>query len=217
MKKILIYGVLILLASFVLVPYMIPLSKATEVTLPYDNSQHFVSDKTTLHYRVYEPAAGPVLGKIVLLHGLGGSTYSYEKNAPFLAQEGFLVITVDLPGFGYSSRNTNENHSQLHRAQLVWELLDEVDVNLDPQAANLPWHLGGHSMGGGTVAAMAFQQPASTASIILIDGALFETSRGGNIASLPVISRWLQVILEYVLIKPERFEDFFRVGLWPNA
>jgi 2-hydroxy-6-oxonona-2,4-dienedioate hydrolase len=199
---------LILLIGFIIIPYLIPLSKPTIPLLPYANSHQFVSNMTTIHYRLYEPELDVFLGKILLVHGLGGSTYSYEKNASILAEAGYQVVTVDLPGFGYSSRNTDEDHSQLNRAHLLWQLLDELDQNQANDILDKSWHLGGHSMGGGTVSAMAYQRPSSTASLILIDGALFETSRRGGITSLPVISRWLQVLLEHYLIKPERFEDF---------
>lgn len=43
--------------------------------------------------------AGPPL---VLLHGFGGSTYSWRRVMPELAQS-FRVVAVDLNGFGYTS------------------------------------------------------------------------------------------------------------------
>jgi len=201
-------GLLIFLISIIVVPYLIPLSKAGSIQMPYENSHLYESETSTLHYRLYKPTDSDILGKILLVHGLGGSTFSYEKNAPILAEAGYYVVTIDLPGFGYSSRNTQENHDQLNRAQLAWDLLDEVDQNLDSDFTSLPWHLGGHSMGGGTVSAMAFLRQQSTASLILIDGALFETNRSNSFVTLPVVSRWLQVILEHYLIKPKQFEKF---------
>ncbi len=197
---------LILLA---ILPYLIPLSLHDAMIAPYSNSGLFETGDSTIHYRMYIPEGEHVRGKVLLVHGLGGSTFSYEQNAPILAEEGFAVVTADLPGFGYSSRRTDENHAQAHRAELLWQLLDELDVDPVLQSVGDPgWHLGGHSMGGGTIAAMALQRQAQTASVIFIDGALFETSRNRQIVTFPVISRWLQVILERVLIQPRQIERF---------
>lgn len=217
---------LIVLIALIILPYLIPLSKSTTLPMPFENSRQFSVESTTIHYRLHEPTSELYLGKILLVHGLGGSTYSYEKNAPALADAGYLVVSVDLPGFGYSSRNTEEDHSQLHRAELLWQLLDELDqgqlndvtehdevtapaeVIVPTEITNSSWHLAGHSMGGGTVAAMAYQRPTSTASLILIDGALFESGRSNRFATFPILSRWVQVLLEHFIIKPRRFESF---------
>lgn len=201
--------ILILIFILIVFPYVLPLSHPEEATYPYANSHQLFIDETYIHYRVYEAATEIPLGKVLLVHGLGGSTFSYEKNAPVFAEAGYHVITVDLPGFGYSSRKLDENHNQRHRSKLLWTLLEEVDKKItSDMTTDMPWHLGGHSMGGGTVAAMAYENPVSTASVIFIDGALFETSRSNTLTTLPIISRWLQIALEYVLIKPKRIESF---------
>lgn len=202
-------SLLALLVMLAVIPYLIPLSTPAAPVLPYENSGLHTVDGRVLHYRTYLPPDGKIREKILLVHGLGGSTYSYEKNAPALADAGVAVITVDLPGFGYSSRHEDENHAQSNRAALLWSLLDHV--NQDPAFSAVlssDWHLGGHSMGGGTVAAMALARQTDTASLILIDGAVFENSRNGGISDVPVISRWLQVLLEHVFLKPARVEGF---------
>lgn len=201
--------ILVLLLLTAIVPYLIPLSKAEQTQYPFENSHHYDTEETIIHYRVYEPDAESVLGKILLIHGLGGSTFSYETNAPFLAQAGYLVITVDLPGFGYSSRNINEDHAQTTRANQLWQLLDEIDQKaLYNSSLTSSWHIGGHSMGGGTATAMAFTRQDDVSSMILIDGALFENNRSSTFVTLPIISRIIQVLLEHVLIKPDRIESF---------
>ncbi len=200
--------ILVLLLLIMAVPYVIPLTKYQPQTLPYENSYYFIG-ASTIHYRVYKPDNDTLLGKILLIHGLGGSTFSYEKNAPVLAKAGYLVITVDLPGFGYSDRNINEDHAQTARAEQLWQLLDKLDTSLlieDMQSYT--WHIGGHSMGGGTAAAMAYLRQDDVASIILIDGALFDTNRSNALITSPFFSRLIQVLLEHVMIKPKHIESF---------
>lgn len=193
---------LILIVIISVIPYLIPLSKPGNTTLPYENSRFLTLGETTLHYRTYLPDVASYKGNIVMIHGLGGSTFSYEQNAPYLTSHGYRVITLDLPGFGYSSRNLKENHAQENRAQLIWQCLEQID-------ASATWHLVGHSMGGGTVAAMAYQKPEKTNSVVFIDGALFDSNRGNSwITSLPVVQRWIQIALEHVFIKEARIESF---------
>lgn len=200
--------ILVLLLLIMAVPYVIPLSKYQPQSLPYENSYYFIGE-STIHYRVYKPEQDTILGKILLIHGLGGSTFSYEKNAPDLADAGYLVITVDLPGFGYSDRNINEDHAQTARAEQLWQLLDKLDESLLVEnMQSYTWHIGGHSMGGGTAVAMAYLRQDDVASIIIIDGALFETNRSSALITSPIFSRLIQVLLEHVMIKPKRIESF---------
>ena len=200
--KTLFVGLLVILIILSILPYAIPLSKSEPQVSPYENSYFYQTADTTMHYRLYLPEQEHPLGNIIMVHGLGGSSFSYEKNAPYLASLGYRVITLDLPGFGYSSRNTDENHAQEHRAELIWQCLDDID-------ASATWHLMGHSMGGGTVAAMAYQKPEKTHSLVHIDGALFNSDRGSSwMATFPVVGRWIQVSLEHILIKESRIKSF---------
>lgn len=63
-------------------------------------------------------------------------------------------------------------------------------------------------MGGGTVAAMAIQNESRTQSLILVDGALFNTSRGSFALAFPPLERWAQVILEHALIRRGGIQTF---------
>ncbi len=194
--------ILIALIALSLLPYCIPLSSAPLLTSqpspPYPNSSFFVVDQSYLHYRTYEPTVSSQNAQntknMLLIHGFGGSSYSFEAAIPALTEAGFHVVTVDLPGFGYSSRSTSEDHSQIHRAKLLWQLLNSLD-------STVSWHLVGHSMGAGAAAAMAIQSPKQVASLTFVDGALFDPpSRNSMLIKFPPLARWIQIGLEYVLI-----------------
>lgn len=197
------------LLVLMLLPYLIPLSAPAAVLPqpPFSNSAFDQVNNVSFHYRVFEPMGTPK-AKLLLLHGLGGSTFSFEEAAPKLSQQGILVLAVDLPGFGYSARTPDYDHSQAHRAKNVWQLLTQVDARLDAQTAELPWHLAGHSMGGGTAAAIAIAQPQRAASLILIDAALFETARGGFLMDFPPLSRLLHVAAEHLFLTEGRVTSF---------
>lgn len=86
------------LLVLMLLPYLIPLSAPAAVLPqpPFSNSAFDQVNNVSFHYRVFEPMGTPK-AKLLLLHGLGGSTFSFEEAAPKLSQQGILVLAVDLP------------------------------------------------------------------------------------------------------------------------
>ncbi|MFW6382242.1 MAG: alpha/beta fold hydrolase, partial [Bacillota bacterium] len=145
---------------------------------PFPESQFIKVDDIKYHYRVWQPER-ELKGKILLLHGFAGSTYSWRNNVKDLKEAGYQVIALDLPGFGYTERKTGLNHSQLKQAERIWNFLNrlESDNIVNP---NKNWHLIGHSYGGGTAAAAAYLNQAKVQSLILISGALNVEERFNN-------------------------------------
>ena len=203
-KVFLVILVVLLLAAFVL-PYLVPLSAPADTAegLPFANSAFVEAGGTRIHYRLAVPEGPAPLGKLLLVHGLAGSTFSFEALTPLLVQAGVVVVSVDLPGFGYSSRDLDYDHSQRNRAHTLWQLLSQVDAALAPDLAAQPWHLAGHSMGGGTAYAMALQQPDRARSLVLMDAPLTGGSRSG-LLSVPPFLQWTLLALEHLVINEQR-------------
>lgn len=201
---------LTLLLLFLVVPYLLP-REGTQVreSMPFEHSLTLNSSQgVMIHTRVYENKQ-PLVGQIMLIHGLGGSTFSYEENAPFLADLGYFVVTVDLPAFGFSSRERGLHHTQNNRAMWLWDVLNQIEVMYDLRSK---WIIGGHSMGGSVALAMNNAQPMKTEALILIDPALRGgNQRGGSLLSWMVmntpVGEWLRVFLTYGLLTPERFQS----------
>lgn len=187
----------VILFSSCLLPYAISVSKesAGTPTSAYADSRFEQVGGILLHHRVNGSATGA--GNILLIHGLGGSTYSFDRVVAPLATAGYMTVSVDLPGFGYSGRPGKFDHSQLNRARLLWLLLDRIDTG--------PWIILGHSMGGGTAVAMGLLRPSQTRTIILVAPAL-EDWRGiaSSLLAFPPFSRWLQIYLERSVITEDR-------------
>lgn len=202
---------LAVLAALMLLPYLLPLSApaATDGYKPFDNSAFLEVSGTAFHVRLFLPPEQEVRGKLLLIHGLGGSTFSFEALAPQLAAAGYLTASVDLPGFGYSGRNLDYDHSQGSRAHDLWQLLSYVDAGLPEDLAAQPWHLAGHSMGGGAVYAMALQDPARARSLVLLDAPLTGAGQGRSfLLGFPPLQQWLQLALEHLLFNPQRIAGF---------
>jgi len=140
--------------------------------LVFHNSFFMPVEGVNLHYRIWQPTDNSFRGSVLLIHGLGGSTFSWRHVAPELAENGYLVLAVDLPGFGLSQRKLSVSQSYKERANLFWKLLENLKITTGP------WNLVGHSMGGGVAMAMALQKPGDTLTLILVDSALGPGIRG---------------------------------------
>jgi 2-hydroxy-6-oxonona-2,4-dienedioate hydrolase len=201
--------VLVLLLAFIVVPYLIPRDGNQEMPAqPFTNSLFVnTTQGVSIHTRIYEPTQ-PVIGQIMLVHGLGGSTYSYEDNAPYLASLGYFVVSVDLPAFGFSSKQRGLIHSQSNRAMWLWDVLNQIEVLFN---LNSSWMLGGHSMGGSVVLAMSNAQPTKTEGLILIDPAVTNDVERSPLLSWAVkstpVGEWLRVFLTYGLLKNDSFQS----------
>jgi len=141
---------------------------AQDIAKPFRNSHFIIVDSVNFHYRIWNDGLEKPRGKVVLIHGFMGSTFSWRENFDSLVKSDYEVIAIDLPGFGYSSRDLKVNQSQSNRARLLWDLLAELD-----KKDTVKWNLVGHSMGGGTAEAMALVQPERTHSLTIVDGMVF--------------------------------------------
>ena len=209
LKKISI-AIAVLLLLIGTLPFLIPLSQPTDMTQtqPFENSAYYTLDGHDYHYRTYLPLEGEPKGKIFMVHGLGGSTFSFEKAASALQAQNYTVVLVDLPGFGYSSRFPGYDHSQRNRADALWTLLDHVEAKWPEALKQMKWHLAGHSMGGGTVYAMTLKEEQRTASLVLIDGALVSAPPSSPLTEFAPATQWGMVLLEYVFISENRIKGF---------
>lgn len=141
---------------------------AQDLAKPFINSHFITVDSVNFHYRTWNDTLKKTKGKVVFIHGFMGSTFSWRENIDTLQQSNYKIIAVDLPGFGYSDRSLKVNQSQSNRARLLWDLLTVLD-----RGDTLKWNLVGHSMGGGTVEAMALMRPERTKSLTIVDGMVF--------------------------------------------
>ena len=123
---------------------------------PYDNSEFYTEGEYTLHYRVYEPA-NEVKNQILLVHGFCLSTVSLEGVAQQYQNEGYRVVLVDAPNFGYSSRETT-SMQLVAREELIYSLM---------QSLGGTWIVGGHSMGGGIAINLACDYPETVTGLVL--------------------------------------------------
>lgn len=147
---------------------------------PLDSVRHDLPDLPSSRFvatsagEVYVELSGAAdAPPLVLIHGFGGSLYSWRKVAPELAAAGFRVIALDLPGFGYSGRPRGRHaYTPEGQAETVAEVLARVGV-----PAGEAVHVAGHSFGGGVALALAAARPELVRSLTLVDSTLPAFSR----------------------------------------
>jgi pimeloyl-ACP methyl ester carboxylesterase len=100
---------------------------------------------------------------IVLLHGIGASTYAWRKVAPALAAS-HRVIAVDLKGFGRSAKPEGSAYGARDQARLVSRLLAALGLEHIT--------LVGHSFGGTVALALLIRRDSAASRVervVLID------------------------------------------------
>ena len=123
---------------------------AADSGAPFADSRYFSCGDYRLHYRVV-PAEESCKGRILMVHGFLCSTYAWRNMASEMATRGYECVLVDLPDFGYSTRETPDMQI-IPREDLLVSLMQSI-------APTDEWILAGHSMGGGVCVNVAVERP----------------------------------------------------------
>jgi pimeloyl-ACP methyl ester carboxylesterase len=116
--------------------------------------QRMEIDGALLHY--IERGQGP---PIMLIHGLGASTYTWRYAIDDLARE-FRVVALDLLGFGHSQRVADADYSLSGHARRVAVLMDRLGIGRAT--------IVGHSLGGLVALHLAGGFPEKVSALILV-------------------------------------------------
>lgn len=100
---------------------------------------------------------------VILLHGFGGSSYSWRHVGEELASE-FRVVAIDLAGFGFSERPRSKgDYTRYAQGELVLAVAAKLGLE--------DFHVVGHSYGGSVSVALALRAPERIRSLVLVDSA----------------------------------------------
>ncbi len=101
---------------------------------------------------------------LVLLHGFGGSTLSWQPVVADLARRR-TVVAIDLHGFGWTERPADpEAYSLAGQEALVLAVADRLGFRR--------FDLAGHSYGGGIALFLAARHPERVRGLLLVDSTL---------------------------------------------
>ena len=126
---------------------------------PFANSKYFTYGDYKLHYRIDE-AKGTEKAKMFMIHGFMCNTEFFNELVEDYTKAGIRCVRVDLPNFGYSTRESNDIH-YVPQTDMILALMKE----LDPEGTG--WIMVGHSMGGSVALETAMQDSSSIRAVIL--------------------------------------------------
>jgi pimeloyl-ACP methyl ester carboxylesterase len=110
-----------------------------------------------IHYQEAGDEKAPAL---VLIHGLISSTLVWSEVFLPLADSGFRVIAIDLPGYGYSDKPADGRYTIDSQAHAVVSLMDRLGID---SAAIV-----GVSYGGAIAATIALDYPERVKRLVLV-------------------------------------------------
>lgn len=161
----------------------------------------------------------PASRAILLVHGLGDSPWSFSDLGPSLAQQGFLVRTVLLPGHGSKPADLLETRIDDWR-----QLLREQAALLRKEVPHL--YLGGFSTGANLVLDYAYEHP-EVEGLLLFSPAFKSDSHYDWLPSLIAWAKpWLrapgpdrpaQTPLRYLNVPTNAFAQFYRSSVAVRA
>ncbi|MBR6568598.1 MAG: alpha/beta hydrolase [Clostridia bacterium] len=175
----------LILSAAMLFAFCVPAFAASSEA-PFANSEYYELGDYTLHYRVFEPK-GEYKKQLLLIHGFCLSTVSLEGVAEEYAKSGYRTVLVDVPNFGYSSRETN-NTAFLSREELIGSLMTSLGGK---------WIVGGHSMGGGIAINLACDYPESVTGLVLYAPQTSAETEGNQ--QSPVMGMMMQTVYNVIL------------------
>jgi pimeloyl-ACP methyl ester carboxylesterase len=167
--KVLSLVLLVVVLILAIGPFLIPVPPLEGTSDPLDladaDSQFVDINGLTVHYKRMgqgEPA-------IILLHGFGASTFSWNQVMEPLAQHG-TVIAFDRPAFGLTERplppfDVASPYSGDFQVDLLFGLMDELGFE---QAILI-----GNSAGGTVISNAALAHPERVTGMVLVSAAVY--------------------------------------------
>jgi pimeloyl-ACP methyl ester carboxylesterase len=108
----------------------------------------------------YQEAGDDKAPPMILIHGFISSTLVWNETFLLLADAGFRVIALDLPGYGYSDKPRDGEYTIESQARAVLGLMDRLKI----EKAIIV----GASYGGAVAAAVALDHPERVDHLVLI-------------------------------------------------
>lgn len=197
MKKKLIWLLAAVIVILLVAPFVIPLPEQPDMTaeaLAPGTGRFVTVDGVKTHVLDIGPRDGPA---VVLIHGFGGSTYSWRDTIPALASNGYRAVALDLKGFGLSDKSFEEDYGHPSQAIFVAGAMDELGIDRASIA--------GHSMGASVVGHFAALFPERVNKLVLVDGTVNVDEDGPGfdpiswLIQFPPIRQWARIIMRWQL------------------
>lgn len=165
-------GILLAIALFLLLILLaanyksdIPVEKLKE-KYAFDDSEYLEMDGMQIHYRKVGQGT-----PLVLIHGYGGNLWNWEEWTDIL-KDSFQVISLDLPGFGFTGPRPDGDYSTAMYVDLLDRFFDQINVD--------SFYLAGNSMGGSISWQYTVKHPDRVRKLALVNSAGYPRNVGGK-------------------------------------
>ena len=201
-------SLLTLLLLALLIPYLLPRPGIDGAIpdQPFTDSRFSRVEGIRLHYRARLTEANSDQALVVLVHGFGGSTFSWSDTLDALESWGVPAIALDLPPFGFSERNGRG----ADWSTLVLSLAEQI-------APGSELVLVGHSMGAGVVAAAAAQSQGTVSQLVFVGGGPGQRRQRSaawrGLLLVPSVGRALEVAAAHRLLEEATFGELLATAL----
>lgn len=152
--------------------------------------QSIIHTNDQTHIAYTDSGIGPPM---LFIHGLGSNAQAFMFNTAVLSQH-FRCITIDLPGYGESSKNRS-HVTMTYFAEQVLLFLDHLQLD----AVTLV----GHSMGAQIALQMVHLRPGVADHLVLLAPAGFETFN-------PMERQWMDSMFQPSLLKNASHEQIMQ-------
>ncbi len=159
----------------------------------------FIEPGLTIHYQDFNSNGNP---DVLLLHGLGANSESWQLQSPALADAGYHVIVPDMRGFGQSTYPGGQNNPRVMAGDMV---------KLMQGLSSEKFHLVGISLGGTVALELVSARPEMVKSLVITNS--FAILRPKQ------ISLWLFYLIRVLLVHLVGIEtqaDYVAERLFPN-
>lgn len=191
-----LFTAMISAAVVMVAPYLIPLP-AIEDTYPASLAGPGGRFIDVGGVRTYVEEAGPANGPpVLLIHGMGSSTFSWRHTLPALAKAGYRAVACDLRGFGLSDKVGAADYSHQAQAEAMAHLMNILGIS---KAVVV-----GHSMGANVAAHLAVSHPERVEKLVIVDGYFIQKKHmvsriTGTMLRFPPFRRWGRLALRTLL------------------
>ena len=125
------------------------------------SSQYIEVNGHAIHVR--DQGSGPV---IVMIHGISSSLHTWDQWCEQLKSD-YRVVRLDLPGFGLSGPDPNNQYSIDRFVQVLDQVLNQLQIT--------SFTLVGNSLGGWIAWEYCYEHPQKVEKLVLLDAAGFAT------------------------------------------
>ena len=133
----------------------------TPQDLAPEQGQFIEVNGVEIYFEDYGVADNPTM---ILLHGFGGSSFTWRDNISSLVDAGYRVVTFDRPPFGLSDKSLETDYTTSAQLDYMLGLMGALEIDRAT--------LVGHSAGGGIISYFSTLYPERVDALVFVAGAV---------------------------------------------